>query len=141
MSVDFGVRAGHSTFSETSLVVQPLLLSGPYGVWHKQKNCFRGPYGINDDCSLLAAGGAGCMGMLVASCPHAPRLSAAISSASCAAAAAAFTAAGFHCVLLSPPGALVKPWVWRGSGVTEWDFDGAIMRDPAIIQCSWKEEK
>lgn len=75
------------------------------------------------------------MGVLVASCPHAPSLSAAISSASCAAAAASFTAAGFHCVLLSPPSALVQPGVWQGLGVTEWDFDRAIMRDPAIVQC------
>ena len=81
-------------------------------------------------------GGVGCMGVLVVSCPHAPSLSAAISSASCAAAAAAsFTAAGFHCVQFSPPSALVQPCVWQGLEVTEWDFDRAIMRDPAIIHC------
>lgn len=74
------------------------------------------------------------MGVFVVSCPHAPYLSAGISSASCAA-AASFTAAVFHCVLLSLSSALVQPGVWQVLEVTEWDFYRAIVRAPAITQC------
>lgn len=75
------------------------------------------------DAACWPEGGVGCMGVLAVSCPHAPSLSAAVSSASCAAAAAAsFAAAAFHCVLFSPPSALVQPCVWRGLGVAEWDY-------------------